>query len=510
MNAKIPSFLFVTATIFLWFVVEVDLSLAGTPKDFFQNQDLNDGNNYLPPGTPTDANDVLLTTSSESLFMNATDLAMESLNQTNNMAYVISNNTSGSTNSTLTLGNNATNSIGGDPGDLIYLGGATSSLTIQGSNGGSGSGVLNLNISSSSFNGINFDVAQAGATLNISANLGLGTHAFTKTGAGTLNLGGVVSTFGGGVGVNDGTVNILPSASLVGNNHFHISVNNSNTGVGSDVALNVQTSISVAGLNGTVATPSSGTNTATVNLVGAATQLSLSVTTSSTASYAGTIAGSGSVSIFGFVSSQSEQTFSGNNTYSGTTSVTAATLRINGTTSGQGDYNITPSGNNSGALAGTGTIGLQINRVIRLVGINQGGSAILAPGAASGIGTLHVIASGTGAVIFGDASVFAVDIGAAGSSDLLAIAGGSIDLTSSTDTLSLSALAGAFDGSSYTIATFDSNIGANTFNNVMGLPGNYVVSYTANSIMLLPVPEPSTWLVTALGIGILVCARRFI
>ena len=337
-----------------------------------------------------------------------------------------------------------TNTLGGDPSDLIFLGGATSTLTIQGANGGGGTGLLRLLLNSSG----NIDVAQAGATLNISSDLGMGINAITKTGAGTLNLSGQVSTFGGGIFVNGGTVNILPSATLSGVNHFHISVNNSNTGVGSDIALNVQTSISVAGLNGTVATPSSGTNTATVNLAGAATQLSLSVTTSSTASYAGTIAGSGSVSIFGFVSSSSEQTFSGNNTYSGTTSVTAATLRINGTTSGQGDYSITSSGSNSGALAGTGTIGLQTNRVIRLVGINQGGSAILAPGAASGIGTLHVMASGTGGIIFGDVSIFAVDIGAAGSSDLLAIAGGSIDLTNPTDTLSLSALAGAFDGSS--------------------------------------------------------------
>ena len=102
-----------------------DSTLGGIPKNFFQNQDLNDGSNYSPAGTPTDANDVLLTTSSSALVLNAANLAMGSLNQFNNMAYVISNNTAGSTNSLLALGSfNSGNLLGGDPNDLIYLDGS--------------------------------------------------------------------------------------------------------------------------------------------------------------------------------------------------------------------------------------------------------------------------------------------------------------------------------------------------------------------------------------------------
>ena len=143
-----------------------------------------------------------------------------------------------------------------------------------------------------------------------------------------------------------------------------------------------------------------------------------------------------------------------------------------------------------------------------MLGGGQGGGGALSPGSGFGIGTLHVTTSGKGGVIFGNHGDFEVDVAGAGSSDLLAIAGGSIDLTSSTDRLFLNSLAGAFDGSSYTIATFDSNIGVNTFNSIFGLPGNYIVSYTANSIMLLPIPEPSTWFSLLFGCGVFFSWRR--
>ena len=114
----------------------------------------------------------------------------------------------------------------------------------------------------------------------------------------------------------------------------------------------------------------------------------------------------------------------------------------------------------------------------------------LAPGPASGIGTLHVNTSGTGGVIFGDGSIFKVEVGSMGVSDRLAIAGGSITLTSSTDTLSLSSLAGAFDGLDYTLATFTQNVGGGTFNTVQGLPSNYTVEYNPTSIRLVAMQQP--------------------
>ena len=134
-------------------------------------------------------------------------------------------------------------------------------------------------------------------------------------------------------------------------------------------------------------------------------------------------------------------------------------------------------------LSGGGTIGLAANGTITVNGN-------LAPGPASGIGTLHVNTSGTGGVIFGDGSIFVVRVGSAGSSDLLAITGGSINLTSSSDTLSLSSLAGAFDGTDYTIATFAQNAGGGTFNTVQGLPSDYAVQYNPTSIRLVAVQQP--------------------
>ena len=78
----------------------------------------------------------------------------------------------------------------------------------------------------------------------------------------------------------------------------------------------------------------------------------------------------------------------------------------------------------------------------------------------------------------------------AGSSDLLAIAGGSINLTFSSATLSLSSLAGAFDGTDYTIATFAQNTGGGTFGPVQGLPADYAVQYNPTSIKLVAVQQP--------------------
>jgi hypothetical protein len=119
-----------------------------------------------------------------------------------------------------------------------------------------------------------------------------------------------------------------------------------------------------------------------------------------------------------------------------------------------------------------------------------------------------VVTSGTGGVVFGDKSIFALEIGSVGASDQLAITGGAIDLTSSSDKLDLTSLAGAFDGSTYTIATFDQNLGGGTFNTVTGLPPNYRIAYDPTSIRLFAVPEPSTLTTSLFGLGLLTGMRR--
>jgi len=284
--------------------------------------------------------------------------------------------------------------------------------------------------------------------------------------------------------INGGITIFLEGFSDITPLRTSLSVNNLNTGPGTAVTLNIQTSVGFRGLGGVVAVPSSGTNTATVNLVGSSTELTLSAGFLAGGTYAGTIAGSGGVTYAAFTATDTE-TFSGNNTYTGTTTVNGGTLRVDGTTSGQGNYVVaTTAGDLAATLTGSGRIGLAANGTLTV-----GGGSLpsqLSAGADSAAGTLAVVTSGTGGVIFGEQSVFLVDIGPAGASDRLAITGGHIDLTSSTDTLNLNSLTGGFDGSSYTIATFRQNLGAGTFNTVTGLPPNYMVVYARNSIMVVP------------------------
>ena len=120
--------------------------------------------------------------------------------------------------------------------------------------------------------------------------------------------------------MNEGIVNFLPGA-VISSSGFYLSVNNPNTAAGTAVTVNLQQSQTIRALSGTIAVPSSGTNTATINLVGAGTNLTLSLLAN--ASYAGTIAGEGSVSVIPdpFQGIFTTQTFAGNNTYSGTTTV---------------------------------------------------------------------------------------------------------------------------------------------------------------------------------------------
>lgn len=101
----------------------------------------------------------------------------------------------GSSNRVLTLsgsgGSTAASAAGGTTGDLLVMGSsATGTLTIGG-NAGAGTGQLFLAIGKAG----NFDVANSGATLDITAAIS-GAFGLTKTGAGTLILAGA-NSFGG-------------------------------------------------------------------------------------------------------------------------------------------------------------------------------------------------------------------------------------------------------------------------------------------------------------------------
>jgi hypothetical protein len=175
------------------------------------------------------------------------------------------------------------------------------------------------------------------------------------------------------------------------------------------------------------------------------------------------------------------QTFSGNSSYSGQTKIGQSTgggLFIDGTTVGQGNYTLGP--NSFAALGGTGTIGLAADaKIVANGGRISPGPATPPSGNASrnGIANLRIQASGSGGVVFNNSAELWMEIGSAGASDRFTIDGGTIDLRSLQDTLRITALTGAFDGSTYTLATFSSNLGG-VFNNVTGVPADYSLVYS--------------------------------
>ncbi|MFY7874518.1 MAG: autotransporter-associated beta strand repeat-containing protein, partial [Pirellula sp.] len=134
----------------------------------------------------------------------------------------------------------------------------------------------------------------------------------------------------GGTTVNQGVLTI-DTGGVISGATGPLSVNNTNTGAGNATVVNlaVATDTTVGSLSGAIATPSSDTNTATINTQ---TGRSFTVNQTSNATFAGTIAGAGSFALGS--SSTASLTLSGVNTYTGNTSVNAGTLLITGSVAG--------------------------------------------------------------------------------------------------------------------------------------------------------------------------------
>ncbi|MCE9608942.1 MAG: autotransporter-associated beta strand repeat-containing protein [Chthoniobacter sp.] len=304
-------------------------------------------------------------------------------------------------------------------GNATALGAGTGTLIING--GTLDSGVASLMLTNNNAQTWNSDVLFAGTndldlgtgavslgstagtrTVTVSA----GTLAFggiisdgtatsvTKAGTGTLVVGGV-NNYSGGTVVNAGTLTMTNGATL-GAITGSLAVNNPNLGAGTDVVLNLNGSVTTGSLNGALATPSSGTNTATINV---AANKVLTVNQTSGGTFDGVIAGSGALVKGG----AAKLTLTGANTYSGGTTLNQGVLSIN--TLGALGANVV--GNaitfNGGTLEYTDTVVASTNR-LRISGgtvtfdITQstGGVTITNPGGVSAFGNANFVKTGAG------------------------------------------------------------------------------------------------------------------
>ena len=391
-----------------------------------------------------------------------------------------------------------------------------------------------------------------------------GNGAVTKQGAGKLTLT-AQSTYTGNTTVTGGileifTANALPVTtllSLASGTTLDVDANQtvagffSATGAGAAIGLAASKTFTIAmptaststGFAGTVSGPgafaTSGAGSNIVNLTGTVSHTGgtvIGLGTSLVIGSGGSI--TGSINTFGTLglANPGTQTFpslisgtgglsvtagtntlTANNSYTGPTTVATSKLFITGNNTGGGSVTL----GSGGLFGGTGTFSGPLF-------VNSGGT--VAPGASPG--TLAV-----GATTFAGAGRFAFEInsvtGTAGTNwDLLSISGALtitatpgnpfiVDLTSLnlSNTAALVSNFNAANSYSWLFASasggvtgFASNafqINKGNFLNALG-GGSFFVSNTGNDLFVnfTPVPEPSTYALMALGLGVIVLLAR--
>jgi len=196
-------------------------------------------------------------------------------------------------------------------------------------------------------------------------------------------------------------------------------------------------------------------------------------------------------------------TISGSNLYSGTTTVTAGTLLINGNNGGAtGAVTVTGAG---AILGGSGTIG---------GATTLAANTKLSAGASSGTTGTLTFANGLDlSVASNNSSAYLFDLGAVGSSDKITLTSGTLSIgTLDAADFSFTAKAGFGTG---TYVLFDAasaisgSIGAASVSFGGGITGTLSMDNINNDILLTVVPEPSACLLAGLGFAtILWTARR--
>jgi autotransporter-associated beta strand protein len=328
-----------------------------------------------------------------------------------------------------------------------------------------------------------FGASGLGATLDLATGVtftvAMPVANTTTTFAGSVTGGGVFAVSGAGGDV----VNLTGSVTNTGG-----------TLVGNGATL-------IIGTGGTV----SGPITTTTGSV-------LTFNNTGTQTLSNTITGSGGISVTTGIT-----TLSGNNTYSGPTSITGGKLLLTGSNTGGGTITV----GNGAVFGGTGFTNGPL--------VLNGGSAV-SPGASPGILTV-------GATTFAGGARFAFEINSTTAApgvgwDLLSISGALtitatpanpfiIDLTSldlsnnaalltnfnNTGTYSWQFVSTTGGVTGFNTGSFQYN--ASQFQNSLGA-GHFFVSESSGNLFLnfTPVPEPSTYALLALGLGVIVVLSR--
>jgi autotransporter-associated beta strand protein len=373
----------------------------------------------------------------------------------------------------LTLLSTSTNS-----GGVIFTGGMTGTGNLVLMNTTGATAPFTFNTGTLNFTGIINNVGPTATITSFNNIIGTSVTGLVQNSAGTMVLN-AANTFAGDTTLTQGTLNLRNSSAL----------QNSVLNVGSGTAVTFGTSTTV-GLSSASVGGLTGSGNVTLNdTLTSPGSVALSIGNSNGAGtnrtlnpvYVGSLSGTGSLTKIG----TNTQILAGANTYSGTTTVNAGTLLINGSITSAVTVN-----NSGSVFGGSGSS----NAALSLTS-----GTTLAPGS-NGIGTFTT----TGATSLTSAT-FAVEFNSTlGTFDQLVTNG----LTLTTSTLSLTDLGGATltNGSSFTIVDNTNGItsisgtfvGLSEGSTITVGSNTFIISYaggTGNDITLTvsAVPEPATY-----------------
>ena len=321
---------------------------------------------------------------------------------------------------------------------------------------------------------------------NVTRSLGTGPGQVQFTG-GANNFGGGFSAVGGPVTVSLGGIG-TPTALTFGSGAFYVGA----TGAGLQQGLVLQDTNATNTLTWANAIDTNG-KTFFVN------QAAPTSGNSTAATMTGVLSGTGNLTKAG----AGQLILAGNNTYTGTTTVTSGTLLISGSSTGGGAYAV----NSGGTLGGTGTIGLASNQnvVVSAGGKVQASSFDRLDLALSGTGTLDVsgaLGSGTGSMIFTLDAPTSTVVAIAGTLNIGSNVLNFDDFTFSTTGNFAAGAYKLFGGASSLTGT----LGSSLIGTVGGL--NSTISIVNNEVILTAVPEPATWALLAFSLTTVVVLRR--